>query len=267
MKKIIFVTGASSGIGRETAGILAQNINNIVYGGARNMVGFSRVNPLTIDVTKQKSCKRAINKIITRSGRIDVLINCAGYGSMGPVEEVPIDEARNQLDVNVLGIARLSKLVIPYMRKHHYGRIINISSVAGRIQFPFGDWYSASKYAVEGLSNDMRIELKTFGIRVILIEPGSIRSSWNKKAFNNLNKYTVGTPYLINSKHMNNFLYRQSKTKFISSSPRSVARIIKRALKAKHPKAHYLMGRFAHLAVIMQKIMPTFLFDWILKKF
>ena len=139
-----------------------------------------------MDVTDDASMVAGIQRIVDEQGRIDVLVNNAGYGSYGAVEDVPIDEARRQFEVNVFGLARLVQLVTPHMRAQESGRIINISSIGGKFYEPFGAWYHATKFAVEGFSDSLRMELRPFGIKVVLIEPGPIRTEWNEIARDSL---------------------------------------------------------------------------------
>ena len=141
-----------------------------------------------MDLTDEASVSDGVEKIITTTGRIDVLVNNAGYGSYGAVEDVPLDEARRQFEVNVFGLAGLIQLIVPHMRAQGSGRIINISSIGGKIYEPLGGWYHATKFAVEGLSDSLRIELRPFGIDVVLIEPGPILSEWNAIARENMAK-------------------------------------------------------------------------------
>ena len=171
------VTGASSGIGEETARRL-QGLGYTVYGAARRTGRLEKlaaegVRPLAMDVTDDASMTAGIARIIEETGRIDVLINNAGYGSYGAIEDVPIDEARRQFEVNLFGLGRLVQLVTPHMRGQKSGTIINISSMGGRLTTPLGGWYHATKYAVEALSDALRMELKPFGIDVVLVEPGA----------------------------------------------------------------------------------------------
>jgi short-subunit dehydrogenase len=153
MKKIVLITGASSGMGKETALLLAQNGYN-VYGAARRTDKMSDlqeagVGTLAMDVTNDESMVNGVNQIIAKEGKIDILINNAGFGSFGAVEDVTIADARYQLEVNLFGAARLTQLVLPYMRRQHWGKIVNISSIGGKIATPFGGWYHASKFALE----------------------------------------------------------------------------------------------------------------------
>ncbi len=182
MKKVILLTGASSGIGYQIAEILAKE-GHVVYGAARRTEKMETlkqfgVKPIYLDVTDEESIKSAIDTIIVNEGCIDVLINNAGYGSYGAIEDVEINEAKMQFEVNLFGLARLVQLVLPHMRKQKSGRIINISSMGGRLTSYFGGWYHATKYALEAFSDALRMEVADFGIDVSLIEPGGIKTEW-----------------------------------------------------------------------------------------
>lgn len=179
--KVILITGASSGIGRETAIYLAKN-NYKVYGVARRVDKLEELNKLGIqtiamDVTDEASIKNTIDTIIQKEGKIDVLVNNAGYGEYGAFEDVSIENAKYQMEVNVFGLARITQLVLPYMRQQKSGSIINVSSVGGKVSNPMGSWYHASKFAVEALSDSLRLEVKPFGINVVVIEPGGIKAN------------------------------------------------------------------------------------------
>ena len=182
-KKVILVTGASSGIGYQTAEQLAKE-GHIVYGAARRVDAMKPleafgVTPVRLDITDEASIKEALNVIISKENRIDVLVNNAGYGSYGAVEDVRIDEARMQFEVNIFGLARLTQLVLPYMRKQKSGRIINVGSMGGRLTSYFGAWYHATKYALEAFSDGLRMEVADFGIDVSIIEPASsLLTNW-----------------------------------------------------------------------------------------
>ena len=197
--KVILLTGASSGIGYDTAAALAQE-GHRVYAAARRVERIEPlrplgVTPLKMDVTDEESMQAAVKTIMDAEGKIDVLINNAGYGYFGAVENVTMDEARRQLEVNVFGLARLSQLVLPHMRAQKSGRIINTSSVAGKAVLYYGGWYHVSKYSVEALSDAMRMELKPFGIKVIMIEPGAIKTDWGIIAADHLEESSAATVY------------------------------------------------------------------------
>ena len=169
MSKVILITGASSGIGFTTAKSLAEQ-GYKVYGAARRVEKMEElkqygVTPIKMDVTSEESVNEAVEQVIAAEKRIDVLVNNAGYGSYGAVEDVSIDEARRQFEVNVFGLAILTKKVLPYMRQQHSGTIINVSSMGGRLTTYFGAWYHATKYAVEAFSDALRMEVSDFGIR------------------------------------------------------------------------------------------------------
>ncbi len=271
-EKVILITGASGGIGFSISKLLISQ-GHKVYATTRkantdkiNELRNLGVNILELDVTSEESCKQCVEELVKKEGKIDVLVNNAGYGSYGPIETVEIDEAKKQLEVNVFGLVRMTKLVLPYMRENKSGKIINISSVAGRVTTYLGGWYHASKYAVEALSNALRMEVKEFGIDVVLIEPGAISSNWGIIAADNLEKSTKNTVYEKNASHVVN-AYRMMyspKNKMISS-PDLVAKKVSKAIKASRPKARYAFGVGAKALITLQAILPTRTFDKIMK--
>ena len=197
--RVALVTGASSGIGEATARRL-RAAGFTTYAVARRvdrMAGLAEegVHTFAMDVTDDASMVAGIHRIVAENGRIDVLVNNAGYGSYGAVEDVPIDEARRQFEVNVFGLARLVQLVVPHMREQKSGRIINISSIGGKFYEPLGAWYHATKFAVEGFSDSLRLELAPFGIHVVIVEPGPIITEWNTLARDNLVETSRGGAY------------------------------------------------------------------------
>ena len=180
MKKTVLITGASSGIGKATTEKLLDD-GYTVYASARSTDKLKYLKArgaeiLELDVTQDESMKSGVDRIKSECGRLDILINNAGYGSYGALEDVPMEEARHQFEVNVFGLGRLTQLVLPQMREQSFGKIVNITSVGGKIYEPLGSWYHASKFAVEGLSDCLRLELQPFGIDVIIVEPGPIRT-------------------------------------------------------------------------------------------
>ena len=197
--RVALVTGASSGIGEETARLLRRD-GFEVYAVARRvdrMAGLTEegVHTFAMDVTDDASMTSGVQRVLDEQGRIDVLVNNAGYGSYGAVEDVPIDEARRQFEVNVFGLARLVQLVVPHMRDQKSGRIINISSIGGKFYEPLGAWYHATKFAVEGFSDSLRLELAPFGIHVVIVEPGPIITEWNTIARDSLVETSRGGAY------------------------------------------------------------------------
>lgn len=262
MKKVVLVTGASSGIGKETAKLLAQN-GFTVYGSARRLEKMTElkdagVKLLAMDVTNETSMVKGIQEILKAEKRIDILVNNAGYGSYGALEDVPIAEAKYQFEVNIFGLARLCQLVLPTMRSQHSGRIINVSSIGGSFGEPHGSWYHATKFAVEGLSDSLRMELKQFGIDVVVIKPGAILTEWNTIARENLIKVSGNTDYkTLVHKHAKMLANADKR----GSLPIVVAKTIIKAVMAKSPKTRYATGGGAKIILFMRSILSDKLFD------
>ena len=266
--KVILLTGASSGIGYDTAVALAQQ-GHKVYAAARRVERMGPLRqygivPLKMDVTDEASMQEGVKTLLDAEGRIDVLINNAGYGYFGAVENVPMDDARNQLEVNVFGLARLCQLVLPTMRAQHSGRIINTASVAGRAVFYYGGWYHVSKYAVESLSDAMRMELKPFGIDVVIIEPGAIKTNWGIIAADHLIESSRGTAYEQTGTMMANNLRNMYLSNTISD-PAVVRKAIVRAVNARRPCTRYRIGRMANAIVFFHWLLPTRWWDAFLR--
>lgn len=266
--KVILLTGASSGIGYDTAVALAQQ-GHKVYAAARRVERMEPLRqygivPLKMDVTDEASMQEGVKTLLEAEGRIDVLINNAGYGYFGAVENVPMDDARNQLEVNVFGLARLCQLVLPTMRAQHSGRIINTASVAGRSVFYYGGWYHVSKYAVESLSDAMRMELKPFGIDVVIIEPGAIKTNWGIIAADHLIESSKGTAYEQTGTMMANNLRNMYLSNTISD-PAVVRKAIVRAVNARRPCTRYRIGRMANAIVFFHWLLPTRWWDAFLR--
>lgn len=266
--KIILLTGASSGIGYDTAVALAQQ-GHKVYAAARRVERMEPLRqygivPLKMDVTDEASMQEGVKTLLDTEGRIDVLINNAGYGYFGAVENVPMDDARNQMEVNVFGLARLCQLVLPTMRAQHSGRIINTASVAGRSVFYYGGWYHVSKYAVESLSDAMRMELKPFGIDVVIIEPGAIKTNWGIIAADHLIESSKGTAYEQTGTMMANNLRNMYLSNTISD-PAVVRKAIVRAVNARRPCTRYRIGRMANAIVFFHWLLPTRWWDAFLR--
>ena len=269
MKKTILLTGASSGIGYQTAESLAKE-EHVVYGAARRTEKMETlkqfgVKPIYLDVTDEENIKSAIDTIIRNEGRIDVLINNAGYGSFGAVEDVEINEARRQFEVNLFGLARLVQLVIPHMRKQKAGRIINVSSVGGRVTTYFGAWYHATKYALEAFSDALRMEVSDFGIDVSLIEPGGIKTNWGIIASDKLEKSAKGGAYEKEAMKTAKGMKKQYSGNLLSH-PIVITKAISKAVNRNRPKARYLIGFMAKPLVFLHTILPTKVFDKIMKK-
>jgi NAD(P)-dependent dehydrogenase (short-subunit alcohol dehydrogenase family) len=196
----VLVTGCSSGIGAATAARLARR-GHTVYATARHPGTLADLvaagaHTLALDVTDERSMSAAVNAVVGSHGRVGALVNNAGYGAYGAVEETALDQVRAQFETNVFGLARLVQLVLPSMRAHGSGRIVNVSSMGGRLTFPFGGYYHASKHAVEALSDALRQEVRPFGVAVSVVEPGLIRTRFGEPAAGTLAGATpAGSPY------------------------------------------------------------------------
>ncbi|WP_181273825.1 oxidoreductase [Brevibacterium oceani] len=270
-QKIALVTGGSSGIGEVTA-LRLQKAGFIVYAAARRTERMASlreagVRTIALDVTDEASTSDAVRTILAAEGRIDVLVNNAGYGSYGALEEVPLGEAQAQLDVNVLGLARLTQLVLPTMRAQRNGTVINISSMGGRFATPMGAWYHASKYAVEGLSDAIRLELKRFGINVVLIEPGSIQTDWGSIAADKLRATSGHGPYAEQANAMAASLDSSSQPGArMTSPPTVVANAVTKAATARRPRTRYRIGFGARPMVWLSRVLPDRAFDALIKR-
>ena len=268
MKKVILLIGASSGIGYQTAENLAKE-GHIVYGAARRTEKMETlkqfgVKPIYLDVTDEESIKSAIDTIIGDEGRIDVLINNAGYGSYGAIEDVEISEAKMQFEVNLFGLARLVQLVLPHMRKQKSGRIINVSSMGGRMTSYFGGWYHATKYALEAFSDALRMEVADFGIDVSLIEPGGIKTDWGIIAADKLANSAKGGSYEKEASKTAEGMKKQYSGNMLSN-PIVITKAISKAVNSNRPKAKYLIGFMAKPLVFLHTILPARVFDKIMK--
>ncbi|NPD03777.1 SDR family NAD(P)-dependent oxidoreductase [Nocardioides sp. zg-1308] len=261
---VALVTGGSSGIGESTALALLDR-GFTVYAVARRV---DRMAPLAeagahtfaMDVTDDDSMVAGIARIIEQQGRIDVLVNNAGYGSYGAVEDVPIEEARRQFEVNVFGLARLVQLVTPHMRARRSGRIVNISSIGGKFYEPFGAWYHATKFAVEGFSDSLRMELRPFGIQVVLIEPGPILTEWNEIARDSLLERSGSGAYATHARKAHEVLTEFDRPGR-ASTPEEVADKIVKAATTRRPAARYPVGKGARLITTSRDLLPDRVFD------
>lgn len=256
MKKTVLVTGASAGIGKATAIYLAQNGYN-VYGAARRIEKMQDlksygIHPIALDITKDESSRACVEQIFREAGSIDILVNNAGFGSEGAIEDVPMQDAKYQMEVNVFGAMRLTQLVLPKMRQNKYGKIVNISSVGGKIALPLGGWYHASKFAIEALSDSMRMEVKPFGIDVIVIEPGGIKSEWGEIAMESLVRVSGNSAY---NEMVKGAEKSYKRTENNNSEPIVIARLIKKGIEASKPKTRYIGGTMAKPLLFLRSIL------------
>lgn len=258
--KVILITGASSGIGYDAAETLARQ-GHRVYAAARRLELMEPLKSLGVqvirmDVTDEESMQEGVRTVIQSEGRIDVLVNNAGYGFFGAIETVPMEDARRQLEVNVFGLARLTQLVLPHMRKQGSGRIINTSSIAGKMVFYMGGWYNVTKYSVEAFSDALRMEMKPFGIDVVMIEPGAIKTDWGVIAAQHLKESSAGSAYeTVGTQWADNmdWFYKTN----LLSSPHVITKAISQAVNSRHPKARYCRGRFSIIGRLAHALMPA----------
>ena len=256
MKKVILITGASSGIGKDIAMSLIKH-GHVVYGAARRLEMMQDIvqaggHAIKMDILKERNIDDVVNQIIKEQSRVDVLINNAGYGLWGAVETISIDEAKRQFDVNIFGLAYLTKKIIPFMREQKSGKIINMSSMGGKVYTPFGAWYHATKYALEGWSDCLRIELKSFGIDVILIEPGVIKTEFQDVMMDSTVERSIGTPYEKKLKALEKAT-QEMYARGIGSPPSAITKLIVKAINSHNPKRRYVGGLFAKPMLFIKK--------------
>lgn len=269
MKKVALITGASSGIGRAASELFLQN-GWTVYAAARNE---TRLQPLAAlgavtaicDVCDDAQRRALFARIMSEAGRLDVLVNNAGYGEYGPIECVTDENAKRQMDVNVHALAQMAALAAPVMRGQGSGRIVNVTSAGGRATTGFGGWYHASKYAAEALTDALRMELRPFGICVSAIEPGLVNTGWEKISAENLVKAGEGTVYEKTCRAAAGILSGSVRFKGLTQ-PQTVAKKIYRAATAKHPRPRYLFGFGGKALVVGKALLPTAWYDALMLK-
>lgn len=264
-KRIALVTGASSGIGADTARRLAQ-AGFTVYAAARRLDRMEAlkqhgIKVLHLDITEEQSIRACVATIEAESGGVDVLVNNAGYGSYGAVEEVPMQEARRQFEVNLFGLAMLTQLVIPHMRKKRWGRIINVSSIGGVSTTPYGAWYHSTKFALEGYSAALRQELNPFGVEVVVIRPGGTESEWGGIAMDSLEKVSGRGPYRPAVQRMMTAFRQAVSSPMMHVPATTIAEAIFKAATATRPKTVYLGPGVAKLFVFLAWLLSDRAYD------
>lgn len=262
MKKTILITGASSGLGKAFALRLIE-AGHTVYGAARRVQHMQDLvdkggHAIEMDMTDDASTLSAVQRITAEQGRIDVLINNAGYGIYGSVEETPIAEARRQFEVNLFGLGRITQLVLPHMRKQGSGRIINISSMGGKMYLPLGAWYHASKHALEGWSDCLRLDVKEHGIDVVIIEPGVIRTEFEEVMVSPMIARSGSGPYGALTRKVAQSTAKNYKK---GSDPEVIVRLMMKAVHARRPKMRYVGGHLAKPVMALRKWGGDRLFD------
>jgi NAD(P)-dependent dehydrogenase (short-subunit alcohol dehydrogenase family) len=262
--RVALVTGATSGIGADAAVALRQR-GFVVYAAGRRfdrLAGLAAqdLRPVELDVTDDASRVDAIDRIVAEQGRIDVLVNNAGYGSLGAIEDTAPGEGRRQFEVNVFGPFRLIQLVLPHMRAQRSGRIINVSSAGGKTYSPLGGWYHGTKFALEGMSDSLRVEVAPFGIDVVIIEPGAILTEWGLIAADHVEK-TSGTGAYGSAARALAANLRSRSHRSRSAAPTVVANAIVAGAIARRPKTRYAVGTGSRPGILARRVLSDRAFD------
>jgi NAD(P)-dependent dehydrogenase (short-subunit alcohol dehydrogenase family) len=262
----VLITGCSTGIGRATAERLASGDRWRVYATARRPESIADLTErgcrtLALDVTDEDSMQKAVAEIEREHGAVGALVNNAGYAVEGAFEETPMDAVRRQFDTNVLGLIRLSQLVLPGMRAQNRGRIVNISSAGGKVVFPGGSFYHATKHAVEALSDGLRFEVQGFGIRVAIVEPGLIKTAFGDTATASIS--APGGPYSSFNAAVTKRVAGayEGAMGILAAGPEAVARVIERAISARRPRSRYRVTSGARVMLTLRKITPDRAWD------
>ncbi|HNX25392.1 MAG TPA: SDR family oxidoreductase [Spirochaetota bacterium] len=267
-KPVVLISGCSSGIGRAFSSEFSKR-NFHVAATARKIdsirdIKSDKTGIYILDVTDEKSIKSCVKKVIKDFGRIDVLVNNAGYGLIGPAAEIPLDDIRNQYETNLFGLIALSQAVIPHMQNQGSGRIINISSVSGVLTTPFGGAYCSSKAAVNSISDAMRMELAPFNIQVVTVQPGAIKSNFGNRASGTVKKYhRPGSKYLFAAGYID--MRAMDSQNNPTDAEVFVSAVVKKILK-KNPPALVRVGRLTVKLPLLKWLLPYSLLDRILKK-
>ncbi len=271
VSKAVLITGCSSGIGWATAERLA-NVGWRVYATARNVekiapLGESGCRLLALDVTDEDSMVSAVEEVEREEGAVGALVNNAGYSQSGAVEAVPMEKVRAQFETNVFGLVRMCQLVLPGMRRQGYGRIVNVSSMGGKLTFPGGGYYHATKHAVEAISDALRFEVGGFGIEVSVIEPGLIRTGFAHAAAGSMDDQQEG-PYADFDEAVARTTtenYERGPLSRLGGEPVAVAEAIEQALSARNPRSRYAVTPSAHLFLGLRRLLPDGAWDAVLK--
>jgi NAD(P)-dependent dehydrogenase (short-subunit alcohol dehydrogenase family) len=271
--RAVLITGCSSGIGWATAEHLAQK-GWTVYASARDLeaiepLGERGCTLLPLDVTDEESMRSAVEEVERAEGAVGFLINNAGYSQSGAVESVPMKKVRRQFETNVFGLVRMCQLVLPGMRRQGFGRIVNLSSMGGRLTFPGGGFYHASKYAVEAISDALRFEVRGFGVEVVVIEPGLIRTGFARTAVDSMGE-DGGTPYTgfdAGVARATRDNYERGPLARLGGGPEAVAGTVERAISTPRPRARYTVTPSAKLLISARRVLPDRAWDGLLRLF
>jgi NAD(P)-dependent dehydrogenase (short-subunit alcohol dehydrogenase family) len=271
----VLITGCSSGIGHAAA-VSLHGAGLRVYATARRVdtladLASRGIAVLALDVTSEASMSEAVAAVEAEAGAVGTLINNAGYGLYGPVEQVPMAEVRRQFETNFFGLVRLTQLVLPGMRHRGGGRILNVSSMGGRATLPGGAFYHASKYAVEAFSDALRMEVAQFGIEVVLIEPGPVKTPWNEVAAGSLGDAASGPgadPYGAYKAAVDASFSMATSGPLarLGSDAQDIARVITRAVTAQRPRTRYLINPVAKGVVTLNRLLPGRAYDAVIRR-
>jgi len=268
-EQVLLITGCSSGIGRAIA-LEAARRGHVIFASARDRNAIrdleaQSIRTLQLDVQDAASCAEAVQIVRREAGRLDALVNNAGYGQYGAIEDVSIERWEQQFDVNVFGTVRMIQAALPPMREARRGTIVNMSSVAGKLSIPFAAPYCAAKHALEAISDALRVELSPFGIRVVVIEPGPIVSQFEERARREVNSLLKGKgPY--------SRFYGEAERAMEGDFRRgqlpaeAVARVVLKAVEARRPKIRYTLTLMSKTLIPLRRILPDRYFDWQMKK-
>ena len=269
--KVVLITGASSGMGKAAALLFAER-GHRVYAAARRIDSMQDelapmgIVPVAVDVTKPDDNQRIVDQVIDAESRIDVLINNAGFGLYGPVEDVPIDDARYQFEVNLFGLADLTQRVLPHMRAQRSGRIINTSSMGGKIFTPLGAWYHATKHALEGWSDCLRIETAPFGIQVVVVEPGGVKTEFADVVGRQLEKYYGNSAYDAQMKPFIDMMGQQGAMMDRLTEPEVLGEVFVEAATTDKPKRRYVKGYGARPALFVRKWFGDSAYEFVIQR-
>jgi NAD(P)-dependent dehydrogenase (short-subunit alcohol dehydrogenase family) len=266
-QRIVLITGASSGIGKYCALHLAK-CGYRVFGTSRRPAPADPATPqafemIPMDVDDDRSVDEGVRLVMRKAGRLDCVINNAGWGLMGAIEDTAVDEAKAQLETNFFGVLRVCRAVLPIMRQQGGGYIINISSLAGIVGLPFSGFYSASKFALEGMSESLRLETRRFGIRVVLVEPGDFHTNF-PNARRMVRKSATESAY---REPLEKARVAQERDELHGPTPESIGYLIDKILRTSNPRTRYSIGMWSQRIVVpCKRLMPQRLFEWLLSK-
>jgi NAD(P)-dependent dehydrogenase (short-subunit alcohol dehydrogenase family) len=267
--KVAIVTGASSGIGKAAA-VKFLEMGYTVHAAARRLHAMKDIEAKgailhQVDLRQSEEINAFVSNVIASSGRVDVLVNSAGYGFFGAVEDVPMAAAKEQLEVNLFAVAQMIQAVLPVMRKQRSGKILNISSTGGKSALPLGGWYHASKFALEGLSDSLRSEVRPFGIDVVVVEPGAVKTEWGGIMVDNLMQTSGAGPYKLMVERLRDTVAGK-QVENMSASPQEIGALIARIAETRKPKARYVAPFHAKLILFMNWLLCDKAADWVTGK-